>query len=267
MEARKVTQQYVKQPQKQTDRTGCIWNFLSILVVLGMGLVAGFFVFLYLNPSTPLNPFPPQMAQPAPIASPSPADLPTELSILPSVTPTLKEFPPTWTVTASLLPTMTFTPKPVTPTSTPVVLVTAGPTDTSTPTAKSPTKAPLPFVLQGTPVGVSSTIMHPDSGCKWFGVGGQVFDLKGSPIVGYTIQLGGTLGDAKLDLLSLTGTALQYGPAGYEFVISDKPANSKKTLWIQLLDQAGLPLSSRITFDTFEDCQKNLILVNLRQVK
>ena len=99
------------------------------------------------------------------------------------------------------------------------------------------------------------------------GVGGQALDMQDAPIVGTTIELGGWLGSDSVDMLSLTGTALQYGTAGYEFTLSNQPVATQKTLWVQLLDQAGLPLSNRVFFSTYEDCQKNLILITFKQVR
>ena len=99
------------------------------------------------------------------------------------------------------------------------------------------------------------------------GVGGQALDMQDAPIVGTTIELGGWLGTDAVDMLSLTGTALQYGPAGYEFTLSDHPIAALKTLWVQLLDQAGLPLSNRVYFTTYDDCTKNLILITFKQVR
>jgi hypothetical protein len=70
-----------------------------------------------------------------------------------------------------------------------------------------------------------------------------------------------------VSLLSLSGTARQYGEAGYEFYLGDQPLNSKADLWIQLLDQAQLAISPKIPLTTYSDCQKNLTLVNFRQVR
>ena len=67
--------------------------------------------------------------------------------------------------------------------------------------------------------------------------------------------------------LSLTGTALQYGQAGYEFTLADHPIKSKQSVWVMLFDQAMIPLSGKIYFDTSEDCPQNLILVNFRQIR
>jgi hypothetical protein len=58
-----------------------------------------------------------------------------------------------------------------------------------------------------------------------------------------------------------------YGPGGYEFELGEGPVASTQTLWVQLLDQAMLPLSDKIYFDTFSECDKNLILINFNQVR
>lgn len=235
---------------------GEVWNLLTTLLIIGIVLMVGYFALIYIDPYLPLNPFPP-IPFPAQIVLPTATETPTALM----------EFPATWTLTATLEPTETNTPRPPTETQTPYVLPhTPGPT---TPTAtSSPTVKPnMPYEISGLPVPVASTFTHPDSGCNWMGVGGQVLDLKNAPIVGVTIQLSGVLGDKYLDMLSLTGTALQYGPAGYEFTLSDKPIASKQTLWLQLLDQAGLPLSAKTYFDTSSDCTKNLIIIKFKQVR
>jgi hypothetical protein len=70
-----------------------------------------------------------------------------------------------------------------------------------------------------------------------------------------------------IDLITISGTAPQYGQAGYEFKLADQPVDSVQNLYLQLLDQADLPLSEKYYFDTFNDCEKNLILVNFTQVR
>ncbi|MBE0696565.1 MAG: hypothetical protein IH586_06550, partial [Anaerolineaceae bacterium] len=98
-------------------------------------------------------------------------------------------------------------------------------------------------------------------------VAGQTYDLQGAPMVGITVMLGGSLDGNTLYQLSLTGTALQFGQAGYEFNVAEQPTKSKASVWVQLFDQALIPLSGRIYLDTFEDCKQNLILINFRQVR
>jgi len=38
-------------------------------------------------------------------------------------------------------------------------------------------------------------------------------------------------------------------------------------MWVRLIDQARLPLSPKVYFDTYEDCHRNLIVINFRQVR
>ena len=68
-------------------------------------------------------------------------------------------------------------------------------------------------------------------------------------------------------LMNLTGVALNYGRSGYEFTLADHPIASKQSAWVQLLDQSNLPLSPKVYFNTYEDCSKNLIIVNFKQVR
>ena len=237
-----------------------IWNFLTLLVLFSICGMIGWFALIFLDPSQMFNPFPPQI-NPA-------AEIP-QIQVWPTNTSVPVALPPTWTPTNTTAPTITNTPKP--PTITPTIFVIQGPPTAIPPTAEpsaTPTQASnLPFALRGSIVAISSNVTRPDSGCNWMGVGGQVFDMQGAPIVGYTIQLGGTLASTPVDMLSLTGTALQYGSGGYEFTITDRPIASKKTLWVQLMDKAGMQISTRIYFDTFDDCEKNLILVNFKQIR
>ncbi len=102
------------------------------------------------------------------------------------------------------------------------------------------------------------------------GVAGQILDLSRAPITqGMTIKLGGVLPGSEINfpLFSLTGMASAYGPGGYEFTLANRPIASSNTLFVQLLDQALLPVSEEIRFETFDACDKNLILINFQQVR
>jgi hypothetical protein len=233
-----------------------VWNILTFLVLLGTMCMVGVFVVIYLSPSSFLNPF-------------SPAKLP-EVVIIPSATVN-SVLSPTWAATATEELVITSTPQPE-PTETPYIAPTQAPIEVTPLPAASGVEATqsgsiYPFELRGQLASVSSTIMYPDKGCNWFGVGGQVFDLQGAPLVGTSVLIGGKLSGKPVDLLTLTGTARQYGEAGYELQLDDHPVTLTGTLWLQLIDQAGLPLSGKISFDTVEDCQKNLVLINFRQVR
>jgi hypothetical protein len=68
-------------------------------------------------------------------------------------------------------------------------------------------------------------------------------------------------------MISLTGVALNYGRGGYEFTLADRPIASKGSLWLQLLDQSGIPLSEQVYFDTYDSCEQNLIIVDFKQIR
>ena len=231
-----------------------LWNILTVLVLLGTLIMGMILLIIFIKPQVGFNPFPP------------PTDVVVPMMAFSTATPTSRiVLPPTWTPEPTLEPSATPTLRPTAtpmPTNTPLV------PPTETPQGGSGTGSQFRFVVQqGSPKAIEN-IYHPDLGCDWMGVGGQVTSLNGSPVIGIFVQLGGTLEGKPLQtLLSMTGTAVEYGRGGYEFKIADKPIASNNTLWIQLLDQASLPLSDKIYFSTFDDCSKALTLLNFVQVK
>lgn len=235
-----------------TDNTrktsAIIWNVLTVLVLLSVLCVVGVFLMIFLNPNGSLNPFPPPTLPPI-------AELPTS-------TPTPRiALPATWTATITASPTNTSTPLP---TFTPTEIQ----EEQATPTPGEPPEG-FPFVIQdppGEPVYIQN-IHYPDLGCDWMGLGGQAFALNGASMKFLTVHLGGVLGGGFLDSLTLTGTAPQYGEGGYEFTLADSVIASNGTAWIELLDQAGLPLSDKINFVTYADCERNQILINFQQIR
>ena len=242
-----------KTPTSKTS-SDLLWNILTILVLVGVLIVGMILMIIFVKPQIGFNPFPP----------------PTEVLIptisVPTSTPTSRiVLPPTWTPEATLEPSATPTLRP---TATPVPIDTQSVAPTDAPTVGSASGSQFSFVVQqGSPKAIEN-IYHPELGCNWMGVGGQVTSLNGSPVVGIFVQLGGTLqGQLFETRLSMTGTAVEYGRGGYEFQIADKAIASNKTLWIQLLDQASLPLSDKIYFVTSADCEKVLTLLNFVQVK
>ena len=119
---------------------------------------------------------------------------------------------------------------------------------------------------EGSPTYIPN-IYHPDAGCDWLGVGGQVIGLSNEGVLYLSIKLGGSLDGEAIEVVTISGTAAQYGPSGYEFKLSDQAIDSTQSLYLQLLDQAELPLSDKFYFDTFNDCQKNLVLINFKQTR
>ena len=202
-----------------------------------------------------------EIAQRTYTATVSPTATETQTSTpIPSDTPV----PPTPTFTATLEDTTTFTPSVV-------------PSETSTPSADQAAAKilgvavnELPsrfFVVQAdTPVGMPNWA-NAEEDCNWMGVAGQVFNLQGEPEINLVIEADGMLEGEPVIGLALTGLESVYGPGGYEIVLSDHPVATKNEIWLQVKDDNGEKLSYPIYFETFNDCNQNLILLNLVEVE
>jgi len=116
-------------------------------------------------------------------------------------------------------------------------------------------------VQPGTPA-LTANYAHPEEGCQWLAVAGQVFDASGQEVSNLVVHVNGTLNGKAVDEVSLTGVAPDYGPGGYEVKLADQAIASPGTLVIQLLDLQAHPLSEPVLFDTSADCQKNVVLIN-----
>lgn len=158
---------------------------------------------------------------------------------------------PTQTAQPSLTPTNTRTP---TPSKTP----------SPTPTA---TEKSMPFVVRGTPEGLSHKIFHPEYDCEdYLFIGGQVWDLQDSPLLGLVVRLGGSYGGDIVDMTVESGSSAIYGSSGYEFALTNKQI-AESGITIQLEDASGEVLSARTFLDITGTCQANLVIVNFKQVR
>jgi len=227
-----------------------MWNLLTSLVVLATLCLVGYFLIVFANPQGSLNPFPPPT-------------MPV-LAALPSSTTAAPILPPTWT--PSPQPTRT-----TRPTETPRPVETIG--SASATFAQAPTFAPgddgdFPYAIQGEPAAMANTVFHSGDSCDWQGVAGTVVDLQGKPMVGVLVRMIGYYDGRTINMTTLTGGASAwYGESGYEFVLGYEPLDSNDILAIQLVDQAMIPISNRVILDTYSDCDKNLVLVNFKQVR
>jgi hypothetical protein len=243
----------MQQGSSKTNIRDLIINILTGLVVILIVAVIALQMTIYLNPKVVFNPLPPyDMPDALVINIPTKPEFqseptPTEISVM-IVQPTETRMP-------------TATQQGTFSDGTPVVEETpVAPTET-------PFSGYYAFVLQNEINAIESALLKPNLGCNWIGVAGQVFDLQGRPVMGVRVWLRGTYDNKRKDLYSLTLESSPYGPSGFEITLGDRPLNSTGQLSIQLLDQAGIPISDRVYFDTFEDCQKNLILINFKQVR
>lgn len=243
----------LQQNTSKTKTLNLILNILTGIVVVLIIVILTLQITIFLNPKVVFNPFPPY-------------DLPEVLVLnVPTQSDTSPEIIATATQELVLTPT-----EVILPTATQQGTFTEG-TPVPEITAISPTETPFSgyyaFALQNDINAIQSTLFKPNYGCNWIGVAGQVFDLQGRPVMGVRVWLRGTYNGKRVDLLSLTLESSPYGPSGFEFTLGDTPLNSSGKLSIQLLDQANIPISERVYFDTFEDCQKNLILINFKQIR
>jgi hypothetical protein len=95
------------------------------------------------------------------------------------------------------------------------------------------------------------------------GVAGQVFDANGQEILNLVVTAGSDHEkNNPFEAEAITGTATAYGLGGYEIQLASQPVDSAGVFWVQVQDQGGQPLSEQIFFDTFADCEQNLVLVN-----
>jgi hypothetical protein len=228
---------------KRGSRLG-LMDLLSLFVLLITACAGIYFVLIYLFPNSALNPLAPNPVDPN--APPTPTITPIQLQ-------------PTWTATlfnatetSTLVPTLTLEPSPtlyslVPPTNTPI----------PTKTPKKPFSATVTYI--------DSTIIHPDLACNWQGIGGTVVDSNNADISGMVIRLVGSYNGRSKDEPTVSGVAPAYGKSGYEFFLGTVPILSRGELYVQILDQAGLPLSDNIYIDTYNDCSKNLVLVRFKK--
>ncbi len=237
------------QSRKRRQRSDIFWNFMTVCTVLATIALAVFLLMVFSNPYISINPFPPP-TMPA-------------LVVYPTSTATPVMLPPTWTP-AVPTPTVSVTPQPTVITSTPE------PSATATVKVLSNTAGSdedYTFALQGAPVALSAEDLKPGTGCKWQGVAGQVVDLQGQPLVNYSILLKGTYDGKLFNATMLSGTHTEYGESGYEYQLGTSPVDSNGLLSVQMVDQAGLPMSERVIFNTFATCDKNLVLINFKQIR
>lgn len=249
----------VEQPPSKPKNSSRKWNILTALMLVMTVCVGGATWHLFTNPNSVFNPFPPPT-------------LPAALQFPTATATPLVNLPPTWTPTLTPEPSATPTPRPTStplPTETPFYLTTPE-TEPEVETTRETPSGSMPFVLHNNRTIVIENIYHVDAGCEWTGVGGQIFDRQGGPVHSQIVTLGGRINGKSIPgsvMTTLSGLVPDAPANYYEFQLSEAPFDSKGELWVQLVDQNLVPVSDKIYFDTFNDCQKNLIIINFQQIK
>ncbi len=192
-------------------------------------------------------------------------------SITPIIKPSATRLPvitaSNTTAASSATQKASVTPKP---SSTPYLTATSKASFTLTATfTKTATFTPtaVPYSLQLMNPYYLPNFTHPDLGCKWLGVAGQVFSKDGQVQKDILIKAGGTINGSKLIEnmtmpLAEPAVDLAYGPGGYEMTLAASLQATTSVVWIQLFNLKGDPISEKIYLVTYNDCQKNLILMN-----
>jgi len=220
-----------------------IWDMLSILTVVMTLCIGAYFVAIFMTPNAAYNLLAPSRNQPP---------TPTITQLQPPATWTFTPPGPTETATLTLVPTFTLEPS-----ATLVSLITPSDTPTPTQTPKAPFTATVSYI--------DSTIIHPEAACNWQGVAGTILDASNADMLGIAVRLTGFYNGKSKNELTVSGIAPAYGKSGFEFFLGTVPVPSDGLLTIQILDQAGLPLSGNITINTYGDCSKNLVLVKFKK--
>lgn len=221
-----------------------MYDLLSIIVLILTCCLVGYFALIFVNPASSFNILPP--------GGGGGLQLPTA-----TITPLQLE--PTWTASPTLVLTPSITPPPTATTFPSATVVSLLP-PTRTPRPTNTPKAPFSATSQQ----VESTLIHPDLACNWAGIGGTVVNANNSPIIGQVVVLRGTLNGSSIEQQTVSGINKEYGESGFEFVIGNAPIAST-TLYLQLVDLSGIPLSDKITVPTSADCTKNLVLVRFKK--
>lgn len=118
----------------------------------------------------------------------------------------------------------------------------------------------LPYNLQSVEPLYTANFAHPEAGCDWMGVAGQIFDEDQQPVNGMVVVVEGVTNNTMIELLGYSGLADVYGPGGYELVLSN--VNGPGIFWIQLFGEDGKPLSEIYSFQMDGTCEQNLAVIN-----
>ncbi|MBN2045934.1 MAG: hypothetical protein JW757_13005 [Anaerolineales bacterium] len=229
---------------------GVALNLLNSLFILGSVLLLAYFGYTYANPYHPLNPL--QPPTPAAELQPAAPEEPTA-ALVEQEAPQQINTPTQSLLAETSIPLPTQTPIPF-PTATPVVINTPMDTSTIEPRQK--------FVAQkGTP-----SYLPYSGGCSGLYIAGHITDIDLNPVMLMTVRAAGTLGGEEIFIEVLSGSNPNYTISGWEIKLSDTLIDSTGEIILSLYQQGGWePVSEEVLVDTFNDCSRNLAVVNFVQ--
>ncbi|MCC6614461.1 MAG: hypothetical protein IT320_13355 [Anaerolineae bacterium] len=245
--ASRAKQSVRQQPAAAPRRRGFgCRDVVAFLFALAALVAAGYFIYIWNNPYSPLNPLSPPVPPPV-VVSETP---------LPTATFTA-------TATSTTRPTATFTPLPaeaivatatLDPQFTPDLTLTllAG-----TPSATPP---PPPFALIRS--GIVRMSNAGTEGCDYLGIAGSVVDFDGKALNGYVIWITGEDIDERL----ISGSNNTYGAGGFLLPVGTEP--EIKPFAVLLLAPDGVTeVSEPYTFLTSNICEYNVTVLRFVQVE
>lgn len=106
----------------------------------------------------------------------------------------------------------------------------------------------------------TTNFAHPQLGCDWVGIAGQVFDVAGQPVDGLVITVTRDSDETVPAVIAYSGLALLYGPGGFEAVLGNR--NDGGVYQLQLFDSTGNPLSAISEITIPAGCEANLTILN-----
>jgi hypothetical protein len=271
---------------------GCanLVTFFFLLLTLLVCAVVGLLLTRAVPPPVALAPRTPTLAEvkaiptDTPTATPSLTPLPSNTlpptsTLRPTNTPTpSRTVPPT--LTPSETPSPTLTPQPPTETLPPSITpipptasntrrptITLTPSRTLPPTRDPnlPTNTPTGFpfrIQQGTPQLVANT--DAATGCAFQGIGGQVFDQQGRPVLNVQIVVTSKT-NATVNLTLTPGSNPNYGNSGWLAQVGAQAARG--TFEVEVRNTQGVSLSPKATINFPGTCEQNLALVNFQQTR
>ncbi|GAB4555687.1 MAG: hypothetical protein OHK0023_27200 [Anaerolineae bacterium] len=246
--------------------SGCADLITATFLLLSVAVIA-YTVILIANPRSPLNPFPPPSPLPVLVlASPVPTDTPAATFTPEPPTPTIPTATPTETATSTPTATPTETSTP-TPSSTPVVGVNTLPPGTTI-TASAATLDPNASPVSSFPFSLKTIRYEANQGneaCRWQSLAGIVLNLAGQPRSreegNLTIRI--TSADGNIDEFHYTGEAPKFGESGFEAFLGTTPRVGDYS--VQLLNVLGAPVSEKVTVQTRDTCEENVVIVEFQQ--
>ena len=97
-------------------------------------------------------------------------------------------------------------------------------------------------------------------------IAGNITDIDHNPVMLMTVRAVGNLNGEEIFIEVLSGSNTDYTISGWEIKLSDTLVTSTGSITLSLYQQGGWePISEEVLLDTYNDCSRNLVVVNFIQ--